>query len=402
MLMDLAAEFVKQLNSAIGQLDTQNENHAGPIEKLADKISKTMKRCEASEDFINMLISKIEDSLKECRDVVYVRKDGNICAIVSRDIVKPNINTTSKLNIECTCLFAPFEKFEENKGYIIIDSEESLRKLDSMLENVILGVFDHDYRSFEGFSCFIGLYVPNGYIYIIDTVKFRDIIPQLRLLTCGVKKIICSQRDVDRLVKDFGSIGCYQNFNVPDSNVYIDWRIRPLNEVLCCIICSELINAVEKHNLGMAHERHQMQPTNEMNDFMNFYGVHASFRNVAEDLMKLRVYLAKKNDESLQYVMTDIQLYQLILNMPSNVDEFEFLLNRMSSILRLHVGDVLLILNQKSRMFSLESLKSKNTESCEVLSTSRGNLLEDRHCLFDSDREEACVDEDGTLFEISD
>lgn len=402
MLMELAGEFVKQLNSAVEQFDTTNESHVRLVSQLAGKMCEIMKACETSEEFINASVSKMEYSLKECRDVVYVRRDENIRAIVSRDVIKPSVNAASKICIKCNCPSAPLARFDESKGCTIVDSEEELRRLDKALESVVLGVFDHDYRSFEGFACFIGLYAQNGWTYIIDAVRFRDIIPQLRLLTCGVKKIICSQRGVERLVKDFGSIGCYQNFNVPDSNVFIDWRIRPLNEILCRIICNELVDAVEKHNLGLAVERHRIQPADEVSDFMDFFAVHESHKALVEDLVKLRMYLAKKNDESPQYVMTDTQLYQLVLNMPGDVDELELLLNRMSPILRLHASDFLLILNQKSKVFSLESLKAKKVESGEVPEAPGDALLEGRYRSFSGIHEETCADESGSSLEVSD
>lgn len=359
MLMDLTAEFVKRLNSAIGELDVENKDHRMLIDRMMEKLSVVMKDCEASEDAVSSIISKIEESTRECKDIVYVRRDESISAVLSRDVAKPCVGPVNKLAITCNCLFDTFGEFEASKGYTVIDTEKALRALDSQLSHVILGVFEHSYRSFDVFTCFLGLYLPNGNMHIIDAIKFREIIPQLRLLTCEVKKVITSERGVECLIRDFGSLGCYQNFNTPEKNVFIDWRIRPLNDVLCCIICNDLIDAAEKLNMGLPTERHELQPTNEVEDFMEAFEISEAQRVLVEDLIKLRAYLAKKNDESPQFVMTDIQLYKVILNMPEDMEEFAALLTRMSSILRLHVSDFLIILNQKSKVFSLERLKSK-------------------------------------------
>lgn len=394
--MDLTAEFVKQLNSVLHRLDMRDKDHVELADKLRTRISEVMERCKGSEELVSLFLSKIEDNNTQCKDVVYVRRDGNLVAVVSRDVVKPAVGQVEKLSSECDCIFSRFQRFEDSKGYIMVDTEENLRKLDGMLTNVILGVYDHDYRSFEGFTAVLGLYVPDGYIYIVDAIKFREILPQLRLLRCGVPKVVTSQQGVDRLIRDFGVLGCYQNFNVPESDVFIDWRIRPLNEVMCCAICNDLIDAVEKHNMSLVTERHEPMPVDEVEAFMDTFNLGESKRALVEDLIKLRTYLAKNNDESPQFVMTDTQLYQVILNMPADISEFELLLNRMSSILRLHVSDFLIILNQRSKVFSIENLKSKNVEAAPPVPAD--DFLVNKYRSFDCDSAENIDD----FIEISD
>lgn len=365
MLMDLTAEFVKTINMTIRLMDPKNKDHMKIIDDLKLKIKRIMSKCENSEFLVNSLVSKMEENNKKCEDIVYVRREGSIKAIVSRDVLKPVLCNVKKLEIHCECLMSPFEAFNPFSGYFIIENEEDLRILDSHLKEVVIGIFDHEYRSFEGFTCLIGIYVPEGHVYIIDALKFRDIITQLRLFTCQVKKIFCSQNNVERVLDDFGSMGCYQNFNVPESDVYIDWRIRPLNEILCSIICNELTIAVEKVNNRFITERYEKTSVNELECFLDSYNLGSSLSDLSSDLLKLRTYLARNNDESVQFVMTDDQLYSILINRPSNVQEFEVLFERMSSVLRLHVGDFLLVLNKKPQGFSLENLKAKSVISAD-------------------------------------
>lgn len=366
MLMDLTAEFVKKLNSIVQELDMENEEHASFVEVLRLRISEIISLCKNAEDNVNMLFNKIEDNCKECKDVVYVNKDGNVAAVVSRDVVKPTIGIVNKLENECHCLFDTLANFEETKGYIIINSEQDLRNLDESLNDVVLSVYEHEYRSFDGFTAALGVYLPNGYVYIIDAIKFREIIPQLNLLTCKVKKVVTSQWGIERLIRDFGQLGCYNNFNIQASNIFIDWRIRPFNKVMCCMICNDLVDAVEKLNKKLVMERHEPLPINEVEAFIEAFDIEETKKGLTDDLIKLRSYLAKKNDESPQFIMTDTQLYQIILNMPADVVEMEMLLNRMSSILRLHVGDFLIILRQKSKAFSIDNLKLKRVDGTPV------------------------------------
>ncbi|KAM0681592.1 Exosome component 10 [Glugoides intestinalis] len=358
MLVDLVAEFVKTLNTAIVQVDTRNREHIMLLEQLKDKIKHIMGLCERSEEIISSSLAKIEESVRECNDIVYIRKDNKIRAIVSRDVLKPVIMPIEKQLTECTCLFELPEYVKEYEGYTIIDTEETLRKMDKTLSTTIVAVFDHDYRSFEGFTCYIALFTLHGQIYIIDAIKFRGVIPQLRLLKCGVKKIFCSQMDVERLIKDFGHIGCYQNYNVPEPDVFIDWRIRPFNSIIGEIICAKLFNTVEKLNKHFLTERHIITEKNEISEFIDLYNIEESLLNIAVDLLNLRVYLAKKNNESLQYIITNPQLYTLLVKLPKNMLEFEALFSRMSPVLRLHANDFLIVLNRGSKEFSLENLKS--------------------------------------------
>lgn len=359
MIMSLTAEFVKALNKMIPTVDVTDKRDIEDIRILKNRIVEVMKLLEKSEDHVNVLLSRLESNhAKTKNEIVYVRSNGDLKAIVSPDIIKPEIFPTAKLKGECKCFFRRSEPFEGLKEYSMVDTEKKLREIDSSLKYICLEVFDHSYRSFEGFSCYLAIYTPSGHIHIVDGIKFREIIPCLRMLTCEVKKIIHCQRCVERLITDFGSIGCYQNFNTPESDLFVDWRIRPLDETLVSIICQDLQKMVEKFNSGTSLEHHTIETIDEVEEFAEKFHLPASLDTLA-GLLRLRTYLAKANDESNQYVMTDTQLYSLIINSPSTIDEFEHLLGRMSSVLRLHASDFLLILKKRSGPFSLESLKSK-------------------------------------------
>lgn len=401
MLTELVAEFVKTLNSLIPYVNTNNKKEIELIQKLKDKIKNVMHMCEKSEEILFSSLLKIEENEKECKDIVYIRKDMNIKAIVSRDVLKPVIRPVEKLEVDCMCLFNEFAPFEDKKGYMIVETEEMLKEIDNKLENVVIAVFDHDYRSFEGFTCFISIYTEFGHIYIIDAIKYRDILPKLRLFTCQVKKIFSSQKDVERIIKDFGCIGCYQNFDIPESKVFVDWRIRPLNDILCYIICSTMIDTVEKVNNRIVTERHFPGPIEEGLAFIEKYNIGESLQNVTNDLLKLRNYLGKQYNEGLQYIITDNQLYSVIINMPRTISEFEVLFPRMSSVLRLHVSDFLLVINKKPKGFSIENLKSKKTEF--QTEGSEDCIYKDRHKNFGLNQEPDTTEEIAisSSFEIS-
>lgn len=246
--------------------------------------------------------------------------------------------------------------FNEFKQYELVKTEQELRNIDQTLSNVCISVFDHDYRSYEGFACIIAVYVTSGVVYIIDAIKFRDIITDLRLLRHSVNKIIHCRKCVERLKKDFGEIQAYQNFDFPETKIYIDWRIRPLPSELIDIICTNLTMMVECLNDNLPAEVHYPSLEDEFLVFTEKYGFPSN-HEIAQNLFKLRQYLAKKNDESPNYIITDSQLCDLIVNNPTEIEEFDTLFQRMSPLLRLHAIDFLLILRRRSKAFSMAELK---------------------------------------------
>ena len=362
-LIDLAADFVKTLNLAIPSFELKNNSELEQLQKLKKRIGEIMMKLEKSEENASLLLDQLENPIHECKDVVYIRKDGNLKAVISRDIIKPVVKPVNKLEIQCNCKVQIETKFKGIQGYFIVETEKNLRELDSTLETVIVGVFDHKYRSYEPYTCIIAVYVPDGFIYIIDAIKFRNLIPDLKLLKCDIKKVFVSQYDVEKITRDFGSIGCYCNYNLPESEIFIDWRIRPITEVFVGVIGDTMAKTAEKLNTGISTDVFFPSQKNSISEFLNNFQIDDMNAKTVEDLFKLREYLAKLNNEGVQYVMTDSQLINLATNLPSSLEEFEVLFERMSPIVRLHVDDFLLIMNRKNKIFSLEQLKSKNPDA---------------------------------------
>lgn len=365
-LINLATEFTKTLNALIPHIDTKDSTKVLIITELINKVSSCMKGLENTEEAISHLINLTEINKEECKDVVYLRKDGNLLGIISRDVIKPRIFPVKKLSIECNCLFSIERSFLPFKECIVINTESELRSLDSELKEVVLNAFEHSYRTSDPFVCYISVYTPEGYIYIIDAIRFREIIPQLRLLKCNVMKVICSQFAAKCLIEDFGSVNCYRAFNIPESHYIIDWRIRPLNETMISVICEETAKGVEMLNLGLELEEYCPNETDEVSEFMERFEINESQATLIEKLFKLRAYLARSFKESVQYVLTDSQLAKLISNMPTAVEEIESLFPYMSSVMRLHSGDFLIILKGKSKVFSIENLKNKDFLNSET------------------------------------
>lgn len=365
-MMNSISKFVKKFKEEISSLDLKNEKDFLKIEYLRKALSQWIKPFEKAEDNISILFSKINSASSERNDEsVYIRFNNEIIAVVSEKIIKTEIKQIDKNVTECFCDSFEIPHFMKIKNTSFISTEEELLEIDKKLDYACISVYDHDYRSYEGFSCYIAILTPYGDLFILDAIKFRAIIPNLRLLTCSVKKILHSQRCAKRLMIDFGTIGCFCNFDVPERGIYIDWRIRPMTDYLMSHITNDINECIEKINMKIASNKFEPELVADFCEFITKFDIRTNLV-IVEDLFRLRRYLAKKNDESVRYVMTDNQLCSLIANFPTTVDEFEALLPKISSILRLHVVDFILILKKGFRNFSLEGLKMKNIDCDQI------------------------------------
>lgn len=100
-----------------------------------------------------------------------------------------------------------------------------------------------------------------------------------------------------------------------------------------------------------------MQALTETEVFINAFEIHEPPTNSTVDLINIKAFLAKKSDESSQFVMTDTQQYQLVLDIPASPEEFEALFDRMSFNLRLHFGNFLLKSPHKPKVTSIENIE---------------------------------------------
>lgn len=362
-LIDSAAEFVKKLNSLLKNLYNNDKETISKLKLLISRIINIRDKLTCAESKLVSMILKYENVQEKEDEIYYLKHNGVIKAILSKNIINIKPSAITKNKFECICELTEHVIFNSIKELIIVDSESLLHKIDVTFKNVIIEVFDHDYRSFNGFACWISVLTVDGMLYIIDCLKYREIIPKLRLLKCGVNKIIHCRNCVDRLNKDFGSIGCYKNLkNYNESEIYIDWRIRPINRVFIDMINESMENTIKECNKMYCLEKYESGYRNMFNEFIENYKLDSDCPFLYE-LLDLRIYVAQMYDESVEYVMTDDQLYKIIKEKPTTVEEFDNMFDRMSSAARLHAGDFLLVLKRKLNGFSIDKLKEKKNKN---------------------------------------
>ena len=357
-LLELTAEFVKTLNQVIPTIDNRNKNIMEELKTLKLRISRIISQTASSEGILIDFLKKQERNKEKISNYIIVRKEGELQAVISTSLQKTTIDPFEKINSECDCLIEGFETFNKLTNLMVIENLKQLFELDESIQNVCICVYDHTYRSYEGFTCFITIATPSGEAYAIDAIKFRDAITKLRLLKCGVQKMIHCRECVQRLIKDFGLIGCYRNYDNHENNCYIDWRIKPLDQVFITIMYDQMQELINTANLKISTEKYEMEITNEIIDFSEKRNVPLDCPYLAE-ILKLRDYLAKTHDEGVQFVLTNQQITLLLESTPTSVQMFEAVLPRMSTVLRPHVRDFILILLKRAKIFSLKKLKDK-------------------------------------------
>lgn len=67
------------------------------------------------------------------------------------------------------------------------------------------------------------------------------------------------------------------------------------------------------------------------------------------DLLRLREFIAKKNDENVNYVMTERQMVLLMVGQPCSKKVFKDVLPRCSPLVRAHIEDILLVFRHTDR-----------------------------------------------------
>lgn len=363
-LPDLASEFVYKLNLFLSRFTTHDDEMNRQVESLSQQIARLTDRLSNSEKNFEDLLGRLESSkLSEC-DIVYLRYKGELYGALSTNIEKIKPSKPLSLSENCLCPAYHFSMFEKPSKFIIISTEEDLINIDKSLTEVCIQVFDHDYRSYSGFTCFLAFSSPSSPLYILDALKFRESIPRLRLLRCGIPKLIHCQHCAKRLFIDFGKMGCCWNFTA-DEDRYVDWRIRPINDMFISLMFEGNSQIIDKIKKGMSVQISTYEEESGIEQFIS-ENDYCGNEDLLREVLNLRKYLASKSDESLQYVMTDKQILILMNEMPKTIERIEKLLVKVSPVLRRHLGDFALIFRQRTTSFSLEELLIEETSEQAV------------------------------------
>ncbi|KAG5859019.1 hypothetical protein KMI_09g14460 [Encephalitozoon hellem] len=356
-LLDMSVKFVEEINLFLRQ--ENDELDAMEVERLIQRIEEVQLLVRDSEGSFRQMLEGIEaEESSKADTIVVITKNKKPICILGKEVVKPRIESINAGSINCTHT-PSFCKFKAFSSTVHVKTLAQLLDIDKHITQAAIEVFDHTYRSYEGFTCLISVGDTNGNIYIIDAIKFRAFIPRLALLKCNVPKIIHCGGCVERLLRDFKQLGCFRNYEIPSDTIFIDWRIRPVPRFLLEVLYRGVQEIREMVANGVEMEVYCSKKNDETKEMALRYGI-SNDGGLLEDLLKLREFLAKSNDESVQYVMTDDQIVRLLKAKPTSQRKMADELRRLSPIARQHIMDFLLLFNGKKKKFLLKDLMTPN------------------------------------------
>jgi exosome complex exonuclease RRP6 len=358
-LLDLSADFVRKINSLLAQPEASANI---PKERLVGRISAVQSHLQSAEEIVCRTIAAHKKRSGEDR-IVYITKSSRPVCIIGERTLKPAISEIDAEAVFCACslAFVPFKQFT---SAMYVESEPQLMEIDGTVSQAAIEVFEHSYRSYRGFACFLSVGDTNGNIYIIDAIRFREAVARLRLLKCSIPKIIHCRECVRRLHRDFKQLGCYRNYSLASGDIYIDWRIRPADAYMLQVLQNGVFRIAELHNKGERAERYEAGAEEELDGVEELLGrcnLRADRASLGR-LLKLRRFLARSNNESEQYILTDAQAAALLRQMPRNTAELLGAAGRLSPIAKQHSSDLVMALEER-KSFSIERLKRTGRRS---------------------------------------
>lgn len=340
-LLDLAVGVVEQVNLLV-----HHHKHLldrDTVGRLVQKIEETQALVKDAEHSFRRILKDIEAKEGGSNVVVVTRNKVPVC-IVGDGVAKPSLEDARASRPEC-CHAPSFGGFEPLRRVVHVETRGQLAAIDKTVSQAVVEVFDHTYRSYEGFTCLISVGDTRGNIYIVDAIRFRTAIPKLAMMRCGVPKIVHCSGCAARLLKDFGQLGCFRSYELAPAAVFVDWRIRPVPRFLHETLCQGVRQMAEMADGGVKPRKAvEGNEVDEAKDIVSRYAI-SDGTDVLDALLKLRRFLAKSNDESVYYVMTDDQLVRLMAIRPATQDELLRKMGRLSPLARQHAMDFLLVFN---------------------------------------------------------
>lgn len=359
-LLGLSNAFLKSIDSNLKTIYLQYIRDKTRYRELIDRlkyIRSQIDECAISAR-IDYLIARLNRLPTAIKNIVEVYKDEKLVGVLCDNIEKPQIEfIRDETEITCT-----HENSNENIEHDFQDITDEIVVYDDVSEfdntnsPVLISLYTHDYRTFSGFTCIMLISTPEK-TFAIDTLNVRDL--RHKLFHCGtVKYFHCSKCYVS-YKREFGNLGCYKTFNI-ETELYVDWRIRPLNKVMMNILKEDamkmqsaltrkeviveqrvLYHLSEYNYTLFADENVNISELTHL--FLTFYGIDGKNFHAAHSVLKLRNFIAKSNNESPWYVLTDKQVVILIVKKPETQESFLMVMERTSALAKEHMSDIVLI-----------------------------------------------------------
>ncbi|KRH92530.1 Exosome 3'-5' exoribonuclease complex, subunit PM/SCL-100 (Rrp6) [Pseudoloma neurophilia] len=264
-----------------------------------------------------------------------------------------------------------FESFQKLKERQYITNQAEFDKMVQYLEQkentnnstIMLHVFSHGYHSYLPYVCYL-MIRSQHYDFMIDMLKYSEISIE-NILTCKFYKLIDVQSlwTISRQFKV--KLCCFQIVNLKERYL-VDWRIKADDFWFDVVLFNDFtekdlkqLKQYEKNDkLGINKKYEQfnklkhmvekysdtdfLQPYDSKSDLEFSFEKIMAFENGLDEsklmkLLKLRDFIAKTNNESRDYVMTDRQIHSVLKNKT---------VERMSPLMRAHLADITFIMGK--------------------------------------------------------
>ncbi|KAI5193309.1 exosome complex exonuclease RRP6 [Nematocida minor] len=288
----------------------------------------------------------------------------------------------------------------EKKNVQYISTEEDCKMANSLiLQQNVIGVDakKHTFRSYNGFTCYIQVSTHDS-IFLFDMIALRnhsklltfwDVESIVKVFYKEKKKTEWLRKDLKYTIKStvdimnmhgmpahinsLHSAICEITGNIVKKQFHlVDWRYKPISqEILSELetgvgylleIAAELARNttqeefVDKYRNTCEEEKTKTDPE----EFCNKYGVEMN-----ESFLKiflLRDFIAKEEDESPQFLMTDRQLAMFIKTQPASPEDVFKVFPNISPLFKANLNNFLNLLKIKTKptSFNMTALKESH------------------------------------------
>lgn len=284
-------------------------------------------------------------------------------------------------------------------GIHYIASKEDCRMAnEDILEKTVIGVDvkTHRFRSYKGFTCYIQVSTSNA-IYIFDMMALRNHSELLTFWEAPIVKVFYKELEKKEWLKkdlnyrvlhsvnllsfsglprEIHRLGAAVKYatgeNLEKQFHLVDWRHTPMSQEMYI----ELIEQV-KYLLPVAVS---LARSTNMQEFVEAYRyaqeptkqkltpealMMANQIEPEESLVKiflLRDFIAKQEDESPQFLMTDRQLITFIREKPSTPEEVFALFQNISPLFKANLNNFIKLLQPKRSQISFNMTALKNNK----------------------------------------
>lgn len=351
MVINTTNELLANINTLLEEIN-RTSTDTKQTEMELKRILKEMDELVRDENYylerIDIIHGTGENIMNSSNiEIICADKSNKKIALGAQNILKPIISS-KEINKEYRC-DRKIEKtipeyLKYSKKEIRIESQDDL---DSFIEKIekqclLFHAYTHSYHTYLPYTCFLLVRTETN-DFIFDLLKYPDLFPET-IFSCDFDKFM-SYETLLIISKEFClKMCCFKLVKVQELFL-VDWRIK-VDSSWFQIRVDDLLDTSDylKKYVGLNVTSHY-DATENIEAAFNRISQKISTENESPDklmkILKLRDFIAKTNNESPNYVMTERQIFQIF-----EKEEIK----RASPLMRAHTADIMFIIENKSKL----------------------------------------------------